>query len=743
MSEKLISPGVFTKENDQSFIQSGVESISTAFIGPTNAGPAFVPVQITSAGDFDTVFGGDSDSSYIPYSVKSYLNYGASALVCRTLGNEQWSTKGLRIDIKSGSITYTKAILIPTAQNALASVKPSAVSYTNSVGTFYFQSSGSYAATTCSLISTDTNSLTAMFSSSPFSYSEGVVNWQSNWYVYKEQNLDTFIASGGGKLTASMTLIDLVSSEAYADATTPYIRSQNSDNLFKFEAISSGQSGNTRIKVSISEIKTGSLTTYGSFNVFVRKFDDTDTNQSVLESYVNCNLDPTSPNFILTKIGTQKLTITSEGKMIVDGLYPNKSNYIRVIPSDILEHVNNTSIPVGHAPYTEVGAFAYNVNDIKVTAQVDSRGASNSKIHFGVNFTKAKSLFEKSNINIADSWLAQVSTEITLGVVSENKFTVGFQGGYDGMPENRKLNMDADIVNTNTFGYDLSTVSSSGTNVFKQALDALRNVDSYDVKDIFIPGININDHPFVVDYASDLCLERQDCTYIFDATGLESNVTSAASSVESYDNNYVATYYPWLKVRTLTGLYKWLPPTALMPAVFAFNDTHGGEWFAPAGYNRGVLDMCLDVKDRITADEKDTLYSGRVNPIIWSNGKVVVIGQKDLQLKSSKLDRLNVRRLLIKLKKFVASTSKYLLFEPNNNETRKQFLSIVEPYLKFIKDKQGLNAATVVMDETNNTPDVVDRNILKGAIYLQPTPAAEFIVIDFNVMPTGSTFVNG
>jgi phage tail sheath protein FI len=145
--------------------------------------------------------------------------------------------------------------------------------------------------------------------------------------------------------------------------------------------------------------------------------------------------------------------------------------------------------------------------------------------------------------------------------------------------------------------------------------------------------------------------------------------------------------------------------------------------------------------NRLTNAERDTLYEGKVNPIAQFPGTgICVWGQKTLQDKPSALDRINVRRLLLVVRKYIASTSKYLIFEQNTATTRNRFLNIANPYLESIQQRQGLYAFKVVMDETNNTPDVIDRNILAGAIYLQPTKTAEFIKIDFNILPTGAAF---
>ena len=156
------------------------------------------------------------------------------------------------------------------------------------------------------------------------------------------------------------------------------------------------------------------------------------------------------------------------------------------------------------------------------------------------------------------------------------------------------------------------------------------------------------------------------------------------------------------------------------------------------------LPNVIEVKSRLTHTERDELYENRINPIATFPGQgATVFGQKTLQAKPSALDRINVRRLLIALKKFIASSSRYLIFENNTAATRNRFLSIVNPYLESVQQRQGLYAFRVIMDETNNTPDVIDRNILKGEIFIQPAKTAEFIVLDFNVLPTGAAFPEG
>jgi phage tail sheath protein FI len=275
---------------------------------------------------------------------------------------------------------------------------------------------------------------------------------------------------------------------------------------------------------------------------------------------------------------------------------------------------------------------------------------------------------------------------------------------------------------------------------------ALSNADEFDFNLITTPGLNYQYNPYLISLVLEVCENRGDAFYIMDiapnqaagAAAIE-NVVSMASQ---FDSNYGATYYPWVKiVDTNSNRVIPVPPSVVMMSVFAANDQVAAEWFAPAGLNRGGIPAAVQVIDRLTHSERDSLYEGRVNPIAAFPGQgIVAWGQKTLQRQPSALDRINVRRLLIALKKFIASSSRYLVFEQNVASTRQRFLNIVNPYLDGVQQRSGLYAFKVVMDESNNTPDLVDRNILYGQIYLKPSKTAEFIVLDFNVLPTGATF---
>jgi len=322
------------------------------------------------------------------------------------------------------------------------------------------------------------------------------------------------------------------------------------------------------------------------------------------------------------------------------------------------------------------------------------------------------------------------------------KFSVPFQGGLDGINPATIIQTGEYLSTTNAFGMDLSSTQQPGYKGYKKALDILSNQDEYDINMLALPGVIKELHASVTDAATTMCEDRADTFYVMDLAQETATVASATNQANGLDSNYAAVYYPWVKVLdTSRNKPVFVPPSVIVPGAIAASDRIGAEWFAPAGLNRGVLGTVLEAKHRLNQAERDSLYESRVNPIATFPATGVCIwGQKTLQVRPTALDRINVRRLLITLKKFIASSSKYLVFEQNTIQTRNRFLNIVNPYLESVQQRQGLFAFRVVMDETNNTPTEIDRNRLIGAIYLQPAKTAEFIVLDFNILPTGATF---
>ena len=572
--------------------------------------------------------------------------------------------------------------------------------------------------------------------------------------------------------------------------------------LFKVHTLSDGTNTNKQYKIEISEVKlagTVAGTDWGTFTLSVRDYNDTTKRPKYLETFTNLNLDPDSSNFIARRIGDRYNYISYSGKIIEFGTYANVSKNIRiemtsgdypvtVVPYGFnpydapvagdLDNVVTTmkysraslygtqlgkypsgivfdAIPITDAelvalyPTASVGVETYNDN-VQYFAPVPSGATNGNNVGFAldneiVGNGTGSILAASLSGSIPSTPTASETTYVKL-----RKFVLGFQGGFDGQSPTIPINVGSSIIPGNTQGLDCTTISSAGSVAYKQCIGALGNADEFDINLIALPGIFNQHHSYVTTLTIDMCEARGDCFYIMDNVTFPSSnqsvglIDAAISNVSTIDSNYVGTYYPWVKILdTNTNKIISVPPSVVLPAVYAANDKASAEWFAPAGLNRGGITQAVQTLDRLTHSERDTLYEGRVNPIAAFPGQgICVWGQKTLQVESSALDRINVRRLLINLKKYIASTSKYLVFEQNVAATRNRFLSIVNPYLENVQQRSGLYAFQVKMDDTNNTPDIVDRNILYGQIYLQPTKTAEFIVLDFNLLPTGATFPN-
>ena len=285
-------------------------------------------------------------------------------------------------------------------------------------------------------------------------------------------------------------------------------------------------------------------------------------------------------------------------------------------------------------------------------------------------------------------------------------------------------------------------IQGIGPNDYTASIKLLSNSDDYQFNVISAPGLIGSIHGAQVTSLVALAQGRTDCMSVIDLVPYNTGINGVTTQASAYDSSYAATYWPWLQtIDAGTGQTVWAPASTYIPAVYAFTDASADPWFAPAGLVRGALGSVVRAERKLTSGNRDTLYEANVNPIATFPGSgVVVFGQKTLQKRASALDRVNVRRLLISLKSYIVQVSDNLVFEQNTNSTRNNFLAQVNPYLESVQQRQGLYAFKVVMDATNNTPDVIDRNELVGQIYLQPTKTAEFVILDFNVLPTGATF---
>lgn len=768
MAEKIVSPGVFTRENDLSFLSQGIGEIGAAIIGPFAKGPAFVPTIVNTQSEFESIFGTPNGDYYTGYTVQNYLREAGTVTIVRVGhvgGYTQLGTQGIAI---SGSEGTTLVGVLKSTHNWSTSGNgddiTASIDTQVSSSAFNIILEGSDSAydveISSSVLPSAGNDLSDVFGESPRG-NKGV--YVSQYFENAASNLATEFSVGG-----RVVLVDLGEQSFEGQdcnfASTPWIQSQlisgQRSNLFKLHTLGDGSNYNKEYKVGIYNVKAAgesNATDYATFSLSIRAYSDTDKRKSVLETYNNLNLDPASPNYILKVIGDRNVSIDANGKQTENGDYANRSKLVRV------EVAAEGSFPIIAGPFGHEAYYSPIAGEDSITpAVIFSTGSTENTVssatkYSGIDLEKTSIKIDNSHFlapipneagngsNIAFAFDTEHSYELTGSAaldVNKRQFIVGFQGGFDGVTPTVSIDKGTDISSGNSQGFNLSGATASGSFAYVKAINAVSNPDDFDINLVVAPGIVRYHHSYVFDKIIDMVESREDAFFIGDVTGPSEGQDLAVEQAQAVDSNYVGTYYPWVKtIDRNTNKLTAVPPSVLMPGIYAANDAIAAEWFAPAGLNRGGIIGAVSVLDRLTHSERDYLYENKVNPIASFPGEgIVAFGQKTLQDKSSALDRINVRRLLIKVKKYIASTSRYLVFEQNTATTRNKFLNTVNPYLDAIQQRQGLYAFRVVMDETNNTPDVIDRNILAGQIFLQPTKTAEFIVLDFNILPTGASF---
>ena len=333
------------------------------------------------------------------------------------------------------------------------------------------------------------------------------------------------------------------------------------------------------------------------------------------------------------------------------------------------------------------------------------------------------------------------------------KFTLPLQGGFDGLnifdsDQSKMLNASAkremdDSAQGEAAG---STVAS-----FRKAIDIMASKTDVDVQLLAIPGMR---HSSITDYAINSTEQRFDAMFIMDVEERDQFNTVITSSVSiphvsntvtafknrSLDSSFAAAYFPDLVVTdpTTQALVQ-VPPSVAVLGAYSINDKIGHPWFAPAGFTRGALESVEMAAVRLNRTNLDDLYDADLNPITAFPGTgVTVWGQKTLMAASSALDRVNVRRLLIAVRRKVKNIANTLLFEPNREETLEKFSALVNPVLQQVQEQSGVDRFKVVIDTTTTTQADVENNTIRGKIFLQPTRSVEFIALDFVVTNAGS-----
>ena len=316
-------------------------------------------------------------------------------------------------------------------------------------------------------------------------------------------------------------------------------------------------------------------------------------------------------------------------------------------------------------------------------------------------------------------------------VMPESTFTT-LRGGDDGLDSLT----DADIIGL--------TVGNTVT-----GMQLFRNPESIDLNLVMAPG---ETSPAILNEIIAICEFRGDCMAILDTPDNYSvqqvvdwhNGAGAFSDHQAFSSSYAAMYYPWIKVYdAYNAVEVWTPPCGHVAGVYAYTDFISETWFAPAGFNRAHIVAGIQVRYSPDQGERELMYGNgnAVNPIVqFPKDGITVWGQRTLQRAPTALDRVNVRRLLLYMRKVVATAVKYLVFEPNDPITWRTFINLVTPFCQTVQSRRGIYDFAVVCDETTNTPDLIDQNTMVGRIYLKPTKAAEIINVDFVISNTGTSF---
>jgi hypothetical protein len=712
MAETLISPGVLARENDSSFVSQQPVTVGAAIIGPTVKGPVEIPTVVTSYSEFVNKFGdvlssgSDTYSYFTSIAAYNYFsNGGETLLVARVVSGSY--TPATSTDISSNvqgaggafastsfffSSSYTASsttgtsngqinLRIPTVAGTFDDyfiVGTNFTQYSSFQQTLYFSSSFTSVSTYLTDLCDAIASSTVLSSIISGSFSGGNVLTITS--AVSGANGNGFIARTGP--TGSTVL--------FPNATNPYAFTTT---------LSGGVNGVSPVALVLETISEG---------IIMNSSSSVDS-QGALELGTSNNIrwQVVNPN---TSSGTFGLLIR-QGNDITNN-------------QTVLETWTNLSLDPNSPNYVSkvIGDYNYNYNP------------STNQIEVSGSFPNASKYVRIKSVNLPTPNYFDNSGN------PKSQYTgsipVAANGAFEGATGNVKggAKFYNEVTANNTQGLE-------GAN-YNNMIALLSNQDDYRFNALFTPGLFSELHTTQVNNIIINTQDRGDNIFVVDLVDYADTVTNVVGQAASLDTSYAAAYWPWVQIKDPgTGKNVWVPASTVIAGVYSYNDRVAEPWFAPAGINRGGLSRVIRAEQKLPQSSRDTLYSGKVNPIATFPGVgTVVYGQKTLQTRASALDRVNVRRLLIQLKSYISQIANNLVFEQNTIATRNQFLSQVNPYLESVQQKQGLYAFRVVMDDTNNTPDVIDRNQLVGQIYLQPTKTAEFIYLDFNVTPTGATF---
>jgi len=804
-----VSPGVYFKENDLTFVTRNIGVTTLGLVGETVKGPAFEPIFVENYTQFQTIFGGQNTEKYgdgrpryeLPYISREYLAESNQLYVVRVLGYSGYEEcNGWTISV-SGSTGNDNMVVAVLRSRRLTSPD---ICYTtgltiNITGTT-FSGASTNVLNEFQLIADTVDGQKTYIVSLDKNSSSYIVNvlgntpkgkntalWVEEIYPNSIRNLNN---SGDltGLTNSSISSISSISNykEQWQTPESPWVLSEVRGSeifkLFKFISISDGDNANKEIKITIENIDPE----LKEFDVLVRNFNDTDNSPSVIESFRRCSMTRSAANYIAKRIGT------------LDGEFAQRSSFITL---EMNENHPDDAFACGFL------GFKQKDYDSLVKPKIQFRTTfaspqSPTRTFFGLsdltgidqNFFNYKGLDSNDDswTGITDAFHMDVDAQTasvdgegvvnfqttvnTLKDVTDinnpnnffrnkrlRKFTLTVAGGFDGWDvyQNNRTKGDTYRINAANWATGASFGSSFNEIVLPNIVDGgdsdyyaflngileYSNPEFISINLLGTPGIDFVEESSLVSETVDMVETRADCLYVVTTPDYASgnpnaDIEDAIDALEGtdLDSSYVATYFPWVQWRDVeNGVNIYLPPTIAVMRSLAFTDKSSEVWFAPAGKNRGVTNA-VRAKLRLTQAQRDELYSARINPMAtFTDTNVTIYGQKTLQVRESALDRINVRRLLLRTRVLIAAVGTRLLFEQNDTIIRNQFLSEVNPILDDIRRRRGLLDFRVVLD---NSPEALDSNELNGQIFIRPTRALEVINVTFNITQNGAFFDN-
>ena len=710
----LHSPGMMITETDKSYVSARPLVAGAAIIGPTPIGAAYAPTVVTSYGDYQRKFGTTFMMNRYAEGWKDAANQAELQAAADAVEKLERSYK---LFTKGDGETYTEVADADLVEGTYYKIKSGEGTVESPYDYVEYQldNVAAYKAERDAKLNELNKQLDEIKAAArKASIESSKLQKKKQEYLTSIAAKSFFEQGGNSLLVVRVTDNDFTSGKAV-------VKNADQEDAFTIRTISQGEyinnwEGENQNRTETSDAVEGVIREDGSlvkgtkdnirweitdvdeetgtFSLYVRRGDDLDSDKNILEAFTNLSLDPDSTNYILRRIGDQHQVLVEDEAVGEDsvsyvttvGNYPNISQYIYI------ENVN--------------AIYGYFLSDG----------------------------FTRQNEGEADD--------------VANKLPVTCEGGFSGAT-GTLFSSDEDEANAAFFEdikvnlkSPLGPVKIQGIDParYNAAISLLQNADEYDINMIAAPGLTGDNALSQIDMLVALASGRGDLISVVDLVGYGAKVAEVKAISQRINSNYAATYWPWLQMYSSTGRLEWVPASTIIPGVYAFTDNISAPWFAPAGMTRGSVQGVVQTEKKLLKQHRDELYKKNVNPIsILPGNGITIYGQKTLQKKATALDRVNVRRLMIELKRQVKNMAAGVLFEQNTKELRNQFKGALDSYLESIVQRRGLYAYKTVVDEVN-TSDVIDRNEFRAQIWIQPTKVIEFIYIDFTVTNTGVEF---